>query len=270
MDIDNKICPEFSELACLVKDGYYQEIDGWFEKHQISRKPSLQRKLTIRILDNPYFFSFQSFSTNIRFINQERIKRESAILKNLKIENQLLLLSPACIEDFSFEHLGAMKLNKKNKEILLNSNRFSGVITKLFNKEDFEEINKIDEILGLSVLEMKTKGLTFNYKEKNSHGAFYIELETAIFSPKHNIIFAHTKEKEDFLKNKGVNLPNNEEVDNLYKEIKESLKKNKHLSHLNYIEKVEDSIKEYKTIILFEHLNNNLTEKQIKSKKMKI
>lgn len=270
MDIDNKICPEFSELACFVRDGYYQEIDDWFEKHQISRKPALQRKLTLRILDNPYFFSFQSFSTNLRFINQERVKRESSILKNLKIENQLLLFSPACIEDFSYEHLGAMKLNKKNKEILCNSNRFSGVVTKLFNKEEFDEINKIDEILELSVLEIKTKGLTFHYKEKNSHGAFYIELENKIFSPKHNIVFAYTKEKEDFLKHKNIILPDNEDVDYLYKEIKESLKENKHLSHLNCIEKVDYSINEYKTLTLFEHLNNNLTENQIKSKKIKI
>ena len=168
--------------------------------------------------------------------------------------------------DFYWKHLAALNLTKKNKEIICSSNRFSGVITKLFDQENFEEINKIDEILGLSVLEIKTKGLAFHYKEKYSKGGFYVELENKIFSPRDNIIFAYSKNKADFLEFKMIELPSSKDVDILYKE----LKSNTDLTHLNLMEKVDLSFKEYKILALYKRLNNSLKQNINPTKKIKI
>lgn len=274
MKLKSKPIWNFNELAKLTTNGNYQEIDNWFKKYEnILKKPLQQKKLIIQILNELYFFSFQSYSTNINFVNQERINRQIAILKNFNcnINNQLMLFSPTCIEDITSKHVSCFNLNKKNKNLLLKNNNFSNAITKLLEKEDFKEIEDINKILGFNTLNMKINGVIFHYKEKCSHGAFYLDIKEEIFSPKYNIIFSFTKEKELFFKRNNIEFPSEEEIKNLESLLLLELDNNKMWNNnKDYKEKVRKSFQEYKSFNLHENLDSILNINKKITNKFKI
>ena len=269
MDLTNKENKDFSELCHLVKDGDEQGVYDWFEKHKISRRPRLQRDLTQRILNTHYFFSFQSYSTNSKFIENERLRRELSILSNLKPENQLLLFNVTCIEDMDSRHFSVMRLNKKEKESLIKNNKIVSIITKLLNEEKFDEIKKINKLLGWNTLEQKSELISFYYKERSGRGSLHFKINEPYFDPTFDIVFNFTEEKKNFIESTGIKIPTIEEAEKLYYLMITTLKNDSWLNREENIEKVENFIKTYKVYKNFSDINESLGYGSIESKKIK-
>lgn len=270
MKIKDKDCIEFKELARFVFDGKYEEIDNWFKKHQISKKPALERELSLRILNEIYFFSFRSLSTSRKEIDEEGNRREIAILKNLKCENQLRLFNVASVENVNHKHFEAMKLTKKNKELIENSSSVGYVITKLFNKENFDELEKIESIFKRSLLEQKSSGATIMYKEKYSNGTYFFKIDEPIFSPKYDIVFNYSSNKKEYLEKKGIDLPTVKEAANLHILVLKSISERANDWRPEDVEKINKQISDYKIQKNYLDLNENLGNIKKSNKKFKI
>ncbi len=273
MKIEDRENPEFKELNYFVFEGLTNEIDSWFEKYNVSKNKNLERKLALRILNTPYFFSFRTDSTSIKKIDQERIIRETAVLKNLRLENQLLLFSPASIDKVLSDHFNVMKLTPKNKNHLKSSGKVVFIITSLLNEEKFVEIEKINKLLGWQTLEQKTDGVIFSYKEKSSHGAFYVKIQEKLFSPKYDVVFSFTKEKKDFIISQSVDLPTTEHAKKMHGLMVEGIKNDnmlKNRSNLEYVEKIDMSLKVYEIEKNYMDLSNTIVRQEVKKSRSKL
>ncbi len=262
MNLKNKNDPDFLELCQHVNHGYESFIADWFNKHEISRKPKLQKELALRILNSYYFFSFQTTSTNMSFIKNETLRRELAVLQHFKLENQLILFSPACIDDVGSSHFSVIKKSKKNKEILKESSKLVFIATRLLSEEKFEDIKKINKFLGWNVLEQKSNVAFFHYKEKNSRGCFSMEIDEPLFCPKFEAAFNFTESKKDFLNSLGINLPTLEESWKMHDLILAGLKKDPFLNREESVNKVQEFISIYSKQKLFLDLNKNITQNE--------
>lgn len=271
MKIKDRNCPEFSELKKFVFEGEYEEIDNWFQKHQISKKPSLEHDLILRILNEHYFFSFHCSSTSRNFIEKERRDREITILKNFKCENQLRLFGISAIEEVTHEHFKVFKLTPKNKELIQNSASFSYVITKLFNDENFDELNKISDILKMQVLDQKSEGATFFYREQYSRGSMHFKVGQLVsFSPKFDLIFNYTDAKKDYLDSKGIQLPTIEEAATIHHEMLHDVASRNQGLIKDDAEKIENAVNSYKIQKNYLDLKGNLQDSNKTTKKIKI
>lgn len=262
MNLKNRNDPDFLELCQHVKNGYETFIADWFNRHEISRKPKLQKDLALRILNSYYFFSFQTISTNISFIKNETLRRELAVLQHFKLENQLLLFSPACIDNVDSSHFSVIKKSKKNKEILRESSKLVFVAARLLSEEKFEDIKKINNFLGWNVLEQKSNVGFFHYKEKSSRGCFSMEIDEPLFCPKFEAAFNLTETKKDFLKSLGVNLPTLEESWKMHDLMLVGLKKDPFLNREENVNKVQEFISIYSKQKFFLDLNENIPDNE--------
>lgn len=270
MNLKDKNLQEFKELISFVFNGEYEEIDKWFLKHKISRRPALERELTLNILNSTYFFSFRTLSTSLKEIDEQSTKREVAILKNLKCENQIRLFGIASIDEVNHRHFEVIKLTKKNKEILLNSSSVCAVFTKLFNQENFVELEKIEDLLKRPLLEQNSKGVTFHYKERSSRGTHYFNIDEPIFSPKYDIVFNYSDSKKHYLDKKGIFLPTIEDVDKVHMLILKNINERQNLWRIEDVEKINLAIKSYKIQKSYLDLSNNLGVTNKNHKKLKI
>jgi len=267
MDFKDKESPEFKKLKKYVFDGEYFEIDNWFKKYNLS--PKEEKNLIMRIINEYYFFSFQSDSTNAQTILQESQDRELAILKNLSCENQLKLLGPTTIEEFNHKHFELIISKAGNKKIIKNSSTIVWAITDLLNKEKFEEIDKIQEMVQDNILEQQSNSVIANYGDKNSRGTRHLSISEKKFSPKFNIIFMPSHAKEEYLKNKGIQLPTSEEASKLKDLIKTSMENSTHW-RIDDIKEIEHILNEYIIKSNYWELNNDLKTSNRKVKKTKI
>ena len=263
---------DFLELRRYFQNGEYQKIDKWFERNKISENPELESRVVEKIINSPNFFSFNCFVFNNEYVNNEKTKREIAILKNLSLKNQLILLSPAGIDEVNSDHFKVIKLTPENRKILESSEKIAFITTKFFWSENFAEIDKIQEILGFNVMEQKVKTVIFcKGKPYSSNGATYLQISKSIFSPKCDIIFNFSEEKRKFLEERNITLPSIEETDILYDEIKKSIKNNEYYSvYKNIEEKLDQSFNEYKAVKLSLDLENKLQVKNDTRKKIKV
>lgn len=268
MDFKNKDNPEFAELKKFIFDGEYTEIDNWFKKFNLSKEN--ENSLILRMMNDTYLFSFRSLSTNREIINQERLNREVSILKNLRCENQLKLFNVTAIEDLSHKHIEVMKLTKKNKELIRNSNNMAFAITDLLNNENFAEIDKIQLMLKMNLLESKIDGVIFHHKQDGSRGTHYFKIKEKIFSPKFNIACIYTEAKKEYLLNKGIALPTIEEVEYLRAKIIDYISSNLNLWRHEDIDKVNAKYRDYVTHKFQLDLQNELENNNKPNKKLKI
>ncbi|NCP98066.1 hypothetical protein GW796_08710 [archaeon] len=262
LNIDDLNCPVFRELVYAVKDFNKSKIDSWFENQNLSTKLVLSKKICLRILNTPFFFSFSSTSTNKKEIEECRTKREVEVLKHFSLENQLLLLSVACIEDVNVKHIEVLKITKSKKKMISSNSKIIAIITKLFNEENFDELEKIQNKLDFNIMDMKGSQGSFHYKSKSSHGSFSIKFDEDIFSPKYELIINYSDAKANFLKNKNIELPNLENIDILFNKIMKAISISTNNSS-EHISKVESSFKEYIVKKRYAILNEDLKVNEI-------
>lgn len=263
---------DFDMLKYYIQGGEYNEIDNWFKKNIKNEKD--EDDLMKQIINTTYFFSFSSTSTSAQYVKQEKIKREKSILKNIGIKNKLLLYCPVIIEDLNLEHLDCFDLIK-DKKTIIESSSFIREITKLFNKESFEELDNIEKKLNVDILNLKMSNVYFCHKEKYSTGAFNFNLNEKIFSPMDDIILNYSSEKENYLINKNIEIPNHEYANNICEKMMLIIKNDVYFGHNdNYTKKIENSLKLFKEstakLELNRFLNQSLIENKSIAKKIKI
>ena len=251
---------EFLKLKAFIKNNKYQKIDEWFEKNKISENQELENKITEKIIEkmHSYFYGF----------NHDKTKIETAILRNLSFENQLMFLSILEKNNINSDHFKVLKLTPENKKTIRSNENIITIITERFMTENFAEIDKIQEILGFNIMEQKTSiaRFYFEFKSKPPYSVKWLrdlKITKPIFSPKCGIIFAYSEEKRKFLEERNIALPTIEEADILYHEMKKVI--------FGYNkEKLDQSFNEYKAVKLSLDLKNELEIKNNIIKKIKI
>lgn len=264
MDKNNS---DFRKLKSLIFEGNYSEIDNLFKKMSLSEKD--EDDLILRMLNDTFLFSFRAYSTDIQQVKQERLNREIAVLKNFRIENQLKLFNISAIEELNHKHLEVIELSNNNKEIIKNSSNMIYAITDIFNNENFEELDKIFNILPINLLENKINGVVFHRKENGSTGSSYFKLNENLFSPKFNIVSIYSDKKKEYLLKKNIALPTIEEVDYLKLKIIEYMNTNQYFRQ-DDINNVEIAYSNYITQKSYLDLNNELKKNNFSNKKPKI
>lgn len=262
---------KFSELSNLVSLGLESEIADWFNQN-INKNKKLEKELTTKILNAYYFFSFSSsYTLNKNYLENERLRRELCVLSHLRIENQLLLFNPTAIDVVTAEHFSVIKNTKKNRDVLCSSGIMSYVVTKLFHKEKFSDLDKINKKFGLNFLEQKNNNITFCYEESNSNGSFFLPLEDVIFKPKYDIAFLFSPTKKLYLEQNNIELPTVEEITELKRLAFESFTKNNTwYDRKEYRERIEQAVASYVPQKTYIDLQGNLGEQAISTKKKKI
>ena len=252
----------FRELVNLVNLGLEEDISNWFKSNNINKNIKTEDELTLKILNTPYFFSFNSNSFLKSFIENETTRRELSVLDNLSLKNKLILMSSMLINNIDYRHFSLIKNTKKNIEILKDSDKVNRLITKLFHEEKFSDIEKITKKFGFEFLEQSSKIVSFHYKDKSSHGCFYLEIKEPLFSPKFEIAINFTESKKKFLDKSKLSLPTIKEIEQL-KElmfnniINDPLKQNR----LDLIEKINESFSLYVKYKNYYNINESLLNK---------
>jgi len=259
---------DFLELRRYFQNGEYQKIDKWFEKNKVSGNPELEDCVNKK-------FGFLFVKTNkcfskpyITYQNDERIKREIAILKNLSFESQIKFIFS--LTNISSNHFKILKLTPENEKILKTDfyYEFIRLITEKFTTKNFKEIDEIQEKLSFNIMEQKIDTAVFCYdiKYKGPRLIIYrdvLGIKQPIFSPKCDIIFNYSEDKRKFLEKRNIALPTIEEADALYYEMKKVI--------FGYNkEKLEQSFKNYEIIKLSLDLENELHVKNNLKRKIKI
>jgi hypothetical protein len=251
-------------LKEMVKLGHYNAIDEIFKEQKLNKKE--KRILCHSIINNIFFFSFQSFNTNPEFITKEQTNRELAVIKHFELTEQLELL--VSLNEINNKHIDLLRCNSKNKKKLQNIDKdlISRITINSFNNENFSIIDNLETKLGYSILEDEINCFWIHYKEEYGYGAYYIMLEDKKVKPFYDIVLNYSLEKKTYLEKNGIILP----TEKLCEEIKESLIKN--LNNNPYYNKedrnkkinnIEDGIRLY--LINYNYYNYN---NEIKCKKL--
>jgi len=269
---------KLAKLKVYVINGEYQKIDEWFEKNKISENQKLEDYIVGKLLslkENPFLSFKKTLEYNIKQLNFEKTETEIAILKNLSFENQLkLLFYSDKINPIKSDHFKVIKITHENRKILESNKKISSLVTIKFATEDFIEIDKIQEALGFNVMNQKVDMVTFCYDVDSYIYEANLPISKPIFSPKYDIIFNYSEEKQKFLEERNIALPTIEEANSLYYEMKEALKKNASFSVFvsnEYLGKeLDKSFKKYEVLKLNLDLENELKIKNNTKKKIKI
>ena len=269
---------KLAKLKVYVINGEYQKIDEWFEKNKISENQKLEDYIVGKLLslkENPFLSFKKTLEYNIKQLNFEKTETEIAILKNLSFENQLkLLFCSDKINPIKSDHFKVIKITHENRKILESNKKISSLVTIKFATEDFIEIDKIQEALGFNVMNQKVDMVTFCYDVDSYIYEANLPISKPIFSPKYDIIFNYSEEKQKFLEERNIALPTIEEANSLYYEMKEALKKNASFSVFvsnEYLGKeLDKSFKKYEVLKLNLDLENELKIKNNTKKKIKI
>ena len=213
------------ELKSSVFEGDYENIEKWLVKYEINNNPYNAESL-IEYITNKYTFNFFVFvppMNNTKVIDNAYInatkdgyeKRVVSILNHLPLKEQLKLLNYQVEDDFSVNHLKALKFNEKEKDFLLTSLEFNNCIVRLFNKEKFAELDKINEYLKLNTLETFSSHAIIVYKEKNcTHTVTLKDIPSNVlqFQPVYDLLFSYTDKKFNYAVSLGMDLPYREQA----------------------------------------------------------
>lgn len=260
----DKNCIKFKHLNNLIFNGMYKEVDSFFEKYV--NKES-EKKLVKLIGQSFSFFSFKSMNNLVK-TKEETFNRKYSIFKNLSTKSIIYLFSPLVIDkydkDYILNYIDLIKKDLNKNPNLANDTYFLSIFTNLFNDEDFDILDKINNKLKFNILEKESEKIIYKYKEENSTGCSYLSYNDKCFKPYYDIIFNYTKEKENYLLKNKITLPNIDIVSKLeYKNItNEIIISNKNI----YNQKIQ----EYKTILLNKKLNVELLDKKENIKRNKI
>lgn len=213
------------ELKSFIFEGNYESIENWLVQHQIKDNKYNAESL-IDYITNKYtyrFFAFVPPMNNRKVIDaaynnattEGFEKRVISLLNHLNLKEQLQLLNYQVEDEFSLNHLKALDFTLQNKDPLLQSLEFNSFIVRLFNKEKFAQLDKINEYLGLNTLEVSSNHATIIHKEKNSTRIITLKdmpPNVLGYQPVYDLLFNYNDQKFDYAISLGIELPHREQA----------------------------------------------------------
>lgn len=226
MDIDFYDNEELvGELKSFIFEGDYTKIENWLVRHDIKNNAFNAQSL-VDCITNKYtyrFFAFRVPTDNGKVINTNHVKaategwekRVVAIIEHLSLSQQLKLLNYQVEDDFSFTYLKVLKYEPEQKNLLLSSIEFNNFITRLFHKEKFDELDKINEYLKVNSLDTLSNNAIIIYKDKSCISTITLKdthrynLE---YKPLYDLLFNYTNKKFEYAISLGMDLPHKEQA----------------------------------------------------------
>ena len=188
----------------IKSDLFEGNVQGVQESAQLYRAANPQDGNLAELFDHlmrDHFglFSFQSFSTNITQINQERLRRECALLSLFDVQKQLFLLGWV-VDDIQMEHLDIMSfqsnLSGKSQQYL------EAVLNKLLFEERFDLLDQLAQKTTIP-MEGALDEIYMRYKTPGVRGSTLIHLD-APYPWYASFHFSPTSAKRDQLLSMGI------------------------------------------------------------------
>lgn len=261
----------FYLLKSLVHTGDEVAIKEWFERNNSILKVKGKENLAKAIGNHPYYFSIQ----NSGHITKEQIEEKEnllykMLLKNFKLEHQFLILTQ--LFHFESEDLFTLlyqtaKIEKKEEEFF-KSRIVLDPLMKMFGKEKFNQLQKIETIIGRKIVDIENNKMAFFY---NNGASYYGNLNNS-YKITDEIILNYSDNKRDFIISQGKEPPLKEYALKLLEDISNHYKKRDWLSKADEetMGNLSKNIDKYVKAVLYFELNEKYPEKAIKSKNKKI
>jgi hypothetical protein len=259
----------FRELSDAIFSGNVPGIHTWFKQVGFEPGSDLSAELCKYIVNSSYFFAFSSSSFDRLLLEKENLKRQLPVLSYFNLAEQLRLLSSVSLDrDIKIEHFKILNYSKESEEdksLILKDLGMHHFFTNLFNKEEFNFMDAIEDMLGLDIKTNRKNNIAIHYEDPNK-GAFNLNNKKYNSCPIDDIIFNYSETKAHFLKSKNIELPDFNYVNSLKEKILQEIKESSHFD-ATYSKKVEDKVDNYFINYRYKLLNKSIIPKNDTTRK---
>lgn len=265
---NSKDVDTFRHLSNAIFNGDVLGIHSWFKDTGFEANSVLSKNLCNYIVNTPFFFSFSSNLLDKEVLDKELLRRQLPVISYFNLKEQLSIISSLAIDNQSFEHFKVLKYSKKDKNLILKDKNISLLFTDFFNKEKFDLIKSIEDLLSLDIKSNRHNFLGINYRSIGN-GCFYLIEKAYNTCALDDIIFNYTKNKSIYLKEIGRELPNFEYVNNIKRLSLQEVSESDYFRHGDYKQIIEDKIENYLINYRYELISDSLPSKHISIKVVK-
>lgn len=204
--------------------------------------------------ENNHFglFSFRSFSTDLKYLHEERLARQKLVLTWMSLPHQLDLFGVAIEpEDLCVDLARCIKFDEMTAE---NQSDLVHLIGYWLSHQKIQEAKYMMEQTGISLHE-KVSNMLLVYKNQNVRGA--ISVRNVVDVPLYTVLtFNYTHQLFDFIRSEGISLAqiastfaHIDTIENTYPHASEILQGYKntqllalksHVEHLNITQALEN------------------------------
>lgn len=257
---------KFSELRTHVKDLNEEGVEQWFLDNNSYLKVKGKENLAKAIGNTTYYFSVQSngLMSKENIISIELFQYE-ILLKHFNLEQQFRILTQ--VYDFKderlFELLYQTAKKEKKQEKFYQSRIILDPLFKLFHKEEFELLKKIEVIIEKNMVDLQNNFMAFF---KGDGGSYYSKLNNN-YSLTDEIMLNYSEAKKDFIMSYSKEIPLKTKAYQLLQDIEENYKQRDWLSQSDNenIKSVTLQIDKYIKTIMYFDLNKKLPPKSTKT-----
>lgn len=262
---------KFNQLRTCVTQWNEPGVDQWFVENNSYLKVKGKENLAKAIGNATFYFSIQSNGFLTReYINEKEYYQYKILLKHFNLEQQFNILTQAYdFEDIRlFELLYLTAKKEKKEEKFYQSRIILDPLFKLFNKEHFDKLKKIETIIKKDIVDLQTNFMAFF---KDNGGSYYSNLNNK-YSLTDEIILNFSENKKEFILSYNKQIPLKDKAYQLLEDIQDNYKKRDWLSpadNENIKAVMQQTDKYIKTVMYFD-LNKKLPPKNIKTNTHKI
>lgn len=260
----------FTELKALVTNLDEQGVQQWFNRENTRLEIKGKENLAKAIGNYTYYFSVQITGfKNVKEIEECENMKYKILLKHFKLEDQFSILTQKF--DIENEEIFTLlyqtaKIQKK-ENIFYNSRIILDPLVKMYHKEDFDKLKKIEKIIERNMVDLENPYMAFCI----DNGASYFKLKNN-YTITDEIMLNYSDNKKDFILSYNKDLPLKNKAYQLLEDIQTDYNERAYLTVADQetIGKITKHIDNYLKAILYFELNNKLPEKSIKSSLNKI
>lgn len=257
---------KFSELRTHVKDLNEEGVEQWFLDNNSYLKVKGKENLAKAIGNTTYYFSVQSngLMSKENLISIELFQYE-ILLKHFNLEQQFRILTQ--VYDFEderlFELLYQTAKKEKKQEKFYQSRIVLDPLFKIFKKEDFELLKKIEIIIEKNMVDLQNNFMAFF---KGDGGSYYSKLNNN-YSLTDEIMLNYSEAKKDFIMSYSKEIPLKTKAYQLLQDIEENYKQRDWLSKADSenIKAVTLQIDKYIKTVMYFDLKKKLPPKSTKT-----
>lgn len=240
----------FTYLRELVTNLDEKGVKKWFDKENPRMKEKGKENLALSIGNYTYYFSLKTngYRTEKQIKEIESMKYK-ILLPHFKLEDQFTILSGELnIEEEIFDLLYKTAKIQKKEKVFYQSRIILDPLTKLYYKENFDKIKKIETIINKNIVDLENPYMAFYY---NNGGSYYNLKNNYTMSDE--IMLNYSDDKKDFILSYGKVLPSKNKANQLLADIKNNYENRSYItvSDQERIEKITENVKNYKNSFIF-------------------
>lgn len=257
--LEEDIISSGTELLTFLDKGDYQAVDKWFERRPgFFNHPEQSETLFIHVANNARYFSNYPYHLSTEDIHEWIKSRHLALFKHFPFEYQFRYLVCDVHNkrwDIDSDYLAIFNYspdsqhNVKMLDAFMASEDFGWMIADFFANENFDMLEKIEQIFQVPVMSHPYGAVSITYPD-NRH-IFQMPESAWTFTACETIMIDYTPEKEAFLTKRGLSLPDAKEAQNFRNKLHASMNclesyqapyKNNYLKTLSYIKAYQNRL----------------------------